>query len=179
MFSPRCLLFFSLAVLTLGLTSGNPLKADEKKDSLEGGAVRVLEAVTAFDTKAPNFAMTYRIAIRDLRDKLGKAEAQDELMKKLPTLSTQQLVVLWDGFWLESRVEAAAAPLGKLRDLDDLAKGFAVKFNTANIAALAAEKDATRQRLYVNMISQQQHTLTKEQVKEWDRLREKLQKAGK
>jgi hypothetical protein len=108
----------------------------------------------------------FRPFLEATREWLAGRAAQDALARDLPTLTTRQLVTLWDVLWLPTepgpRVE-------RPRDLDAITAGFAARFNAAALAALAAEKEPARRRLLVNMVKPQAHTLTAPQKAEFEK----------
>lgn len=155
----------SLAAALLGACVTTAAPADLPKagpSPADKELVKRLDCLINMPGPRPGIASdAFRPFLSETRKWLAGADAQDALFRGLPTLTTPQLVTLWDVLWFPTEPSPRA---DRPRDMDAIAAGFSRRFNDAALAALAGEKDAARRRVLINMIKPQAHTLTEKQA---------------
>jgi hypothetical protein len=151
----------SLAVLILAGAAGTAVGQAPAPTAADKELVVRLDCLGNMPGPRPGIASrAYRPFLGETREWLAAKDAQDALVANLPTLTTRQLVTLWDVLWFPTDPSPNAA---RPKDLDAIAPGLSARVNAAALAALAAEQDPSRRRLFINMVKLQPHTLTDRQ----------------
>jgi len=162
--------FACLAVVVATSSPAAAAKADQAQPAVQDPGSRQLlarlDCLADMPGPRPGIASkAFLPFLGETRTWLADAAAQDALLRDLPTLTTRQLVTLWDVLWIAP--PQADGRASSPRDMDSLAPGFARRFNDAALAALAEETAPDRRRLLINMLKPQAETFTEKQATEF------------